>query len=82
MTIWSSEDTNLDIADFFSKVAICISARAHHNSYCMDLSSAHQFPGSTKAPVCTAWDIKVFFITSRVVSLSYLQREIRYLGGA
>ncbi|XP_046650912.1 neurobeachin-like protein 1 isoform X2 [Daphnia pulicaria] len=58
MSIWNSEDANLDVLEFYSKVAICLSARAHYNSYCMDLSSTHQFAGSTKAPVCTAWDVK------------------------
>lgn len=60
MSIWSSEDSNLDVAEFYSKVAMCLSARAYHNSYCMDLSSTHQFAGMTKAPVCSAWDVKVF----------------------
>ncbi|KAI9560727.1 putative neurobeachin-like protein 1-like isoform X3 [Daphnia sinensis] len=58
MSIWSSEDPNLDVAEFYSKVAICLSARAYHNSFCMDLSSTHQFGGITKAPVCSAWDVK------------------------
>lgn len=60
MSIWNSEDSNLDVVDFFSKVAICLSARAHHKAYCMDLSCTHQFAGQTKAPLCTAWDVKVF----------------------
>lgn len=62
MSIWSNEDANLDVVDFYSKVAICLSARAYHKSYCMDLSSTHQYAGQTKAPVCTAWDVKVWLI--------------------
>lgn len=75
MSIWNSEDSNLDVVDFFSKVAICLSARAHHKAYCMDLSCTHQFAGQTKAPLCTAWDVKVFH---RIQSnqLSIFQKEI------
>lgn len=59
MNLWSNEDTSLDVVDFYSKVAVCLSARACHNQYCLDLSPSHQFNGFTKAPVCTAWDVKV-----------------------
>ena len=58
MSIWSNEDVLMDTSDFYSKVAVCLSARSYHNAFCMDLSPSHQFDGRTKAPVCTTWDIK------------------------
>ena len=50
--------SSIDVGDFYAKVAVCLSARAHHNAFCMDLSPNHQFDGLTKAPVCTTWDVK------------------------
>lgn len=81
MSIWNSEDANLDVLEFYSKVAICLSARAHYNSYCMDLSSTHQFNGSTKAPVCTAWDVKVFQLEKFKYKFNFQTKIIFFLGG-
>jgi len=58
-SIWSNDDANLDASEFYSKVAICLSARGFHNAFVQDLSPNHQFNGFTKAPVCTTWDVKV-----------------------
>lgn len=78
-SIWSNEEPNLDTVEFYSKVAVCLSARAYHNNYCMDLSPSHSHAGYTKAPVCSTWSVKVFLFN--LASLEILSLRL-FIGGS
>lgn len=84
MSIWSNEEPNLDVVDFYSKAAICLSARAYHKNYCMDLSSSHSYAGYTKAPVCSKWSVKVsifLYLLLRFLLILLYQEVLRCIGG-
>ena len=69
-SIWRRSEESDEVIEFYSKVAVCLSARCYHCLVCRDLSPNHQFDGVTKAPVCTTWDIKASLIISFFFSIS------------
>ena len=78
-SLWNSEE-NSEAADFYSKVAVFLSARAYHNFVCTDLSPNRLFNGHTLAPFCTTWDVKVNFFWMSIADRPIASIHVTFVG--